>query len=317
MPWWQQWIRQPQSVWLRRAIFQIHLWTGVGVGLYVLMISLTGSVLVYRNELYTAVTPKPIMSTGSGPRLTTDQLKDAATRAYPRYNIANVGRPRNPRQAVPILLVRGRDKQERLFDPYTGDDVGEAVTRSVRLAFRLLDLHDNLLAGKTGRRVNAFGAILTTVLGLTGLIIWWPGIKNWRRGLTVHWKARWKRFTWDLHSMMGFWTVGFILVFGLTGIYLGNPTPFENVADYLQPLTEENAGFRVVDKVLYWFAYLHFGRFGGRFPGCGRTCNAAFKVVWAVFGFMPACLFVTGAVMWWNRVLRHGVRYSQRSNNAA
>ena len=56
-PAWQRWVRQPQKVWLRRAIFQVHLWAGIGVGLYVLFISVTGSVLVYRNELYVAATP--------------------------------------------------------------------------------------------------------------------------------------------------------------------------------------------------------------------------------------------------------------------
>ena len=54
---WQRWVRQPQKVWLRRAIFQVHLWAGIGLGLYVFFISVTGSVLVYRNELYVAVTP--------------------------------------------------------------------------------------------------------------------------------------------------------------------------------------------------------------------------------------------------------------------
>jgi hypothetical protein len=82
---WQRWLRQPQSVWLRKALFQIHLWTGIGVGLYILMISLTSSVLVYRNELYRAATPEPIVVKGSGPRLTDDQLKEAATRTYPGY----------------------------------------------------------------------------------------------------------------------------------------------------------------------------------------------------------------------------------------
>jgi uncharacterized iron-regulated membrane protein len=110
--------------------------------------------------------------------------------------------------------------------------------------------------------------------------------------------------------MMGFWTVGFILVFGITGVYLSLQELFQNLFESLEPLTEENAGLRVVDRVMYWLAYLHFGRFGGRFPGCRQTCNSAFKVVWAVFGLFPAGMFVTGAVLWWNRVLRHGVRFS-------
>ncbi len=61
---WQRWVRQPQKIWLRRAIFQVHLWCGIALGLYILMISVTGSVLVYWNELYLAATPDPIVSTG-------------------------------------------------------------------------------------------------------------------------------------------------------------------------------------------------------------------------------------------------------------
>ena len=69
-------MRQPQKLWLRRALFQVHLWSGIALGLYVLMMSVTGSVLVYRNELYRAATPPPIISTGSGPRLTDQQLAE-------------------------------------------------------------------------------------------------------------------------------------------------------------------------------------------------------------------------------------------------
>jgi uncharacterized iron-regulated membrane protein len=37
-------------------IFQIHLWSGIGLGLYVFFMSITGAVLVYRNEMYAAAT---------------------------------------------------------------------------------------------------------------------------------------------------------------------------------------------------------------------------------------------------------------------
>lgn len=81
---WQRWVRHPKSIWLRRALFQAHLWTGIAAGLYILMMSVTGSVLVYSNELYTAATLAPIISKGSGPRLTDDQLAEAARRFISR-----------------------------------------------------------------------------------------------------------------------------------------------------------------------------------------------------------------------------------------
>src|SRR5262245_30828373 len=54
---WERWVRQPQKIWLRRALFQVHLWSGIAIGLYIFMISVTGSVLVYRNELFVASPP--------------------------------------------------------------------------------------------------------------------------------------------------------------------------------------------------------------------------------------------------------------------
>jgi hypothetical protein len=53
----RRWVRQPQDVLLRRILFQIHLWTGILIGLYIVVICLSGSVLVYRNELYRAFSP--------------------------------------------------------------------------------------------------------------------------------------------------------------------------------------------------------------------------------------------------------------------
>src|SRR5665213_3488430 len=48
---WQQWMQHPERVWLRKCFFFIHLWVGAGVGLYIVLMSITGSLIVYRNEL--------------------------------------------------------------------------------------------------------------------------------------------------------------------------------------------------------------------------------------------------------------------------
>src|ERR1700731_1335547 len=102
MTYWQRWIWQPQTAWLRKAIFQVHLWSGIGVGLYVLLVSVPGSVLVPAHELYMAGARDPIIVTEAGPRLTDEQLSEAATRAYPGSAVTTIGRARNPEQAVGI-----------------------------------------------------------------------------------------------------------------------------------------------------------------------------------------------------------------------
>ena len=59
MTFWDRWLRRPQGLWLRKAIFQIHLWTGIGLGIYVVLISVSGSAIVFRNELYKSLWPPP------------------------------------------------------------------------------------------------------------------------------------------------------------------------------------------------------------------------------------------------------------------
>ena len=172
----QRWILRPQTTWLRKATFQLHLWSGIGIGLYVLSVSLTGSVLVYRNELYRAATRDPIIVTERGAQLTDEQLKGAATRAHPGYSIVVISRAKNPDQAVSISLEGRAGRKNRLFNPYTGADLGDSVPLGIWLVSKLLELHDDLLAGPTGRSVNGVGALLIVVLAFTGIVIWWPGI---------------------------------------------------------------------------------------------------------------------------------------------
>jgi uncharacterized iron-regulated membrane protein len=310
MTYWQRWLRQPQTTWLRKAIFQLHLWSGIGIGLYVLLVSVTGSIVVYSNELYRAATRAPIIVAASGARLTDEQLKRAATSAYPGYRVLAIGRPRNPDQAVGISLQGGNGLKNRLFNPYTGADLGDSVSHGIRMVSWLLKLHDDLLAGPTGRSINGVGAALTVIVALTGIAVWWPGIKTWRRSLTVPRNVGWQRLIWSLHGVIGFWSFGFILLFGVSGIYLGNPELFQDLADRIEPLTDANARSRIVDQVIYWIAYLHVGRVNGIGILCSGPgfCDFTVKLIWAVFGLTPAAMFVTGAVMWWNRVARKKLR---------
>jgi uncharacterized iron-regulated membrane protein len=303
---WQRCVRQPQKIWLRRAIFQVHLWSGIAIGLYILMVSVTGSVLVYWNELYLAATPEPIFSRGSGPRLSDGQLTAAARHDYPGYRVVKITRSRDLDEAVDIGLERGKHVKHRLFDPRSGSDLGDSVSIGMRLVSFTLDLHDNLLAGPNGRTANGVGAFAVLLVAVSGIVIWWPGSKTWRRSLKLPRGLGWKRLTWHLHSMLGFWTFGFTLVFGLSGIYLCFPERVQDLADRLEPLTPANARGRIVDQVIYWLAYLHFGRINGIGIPCSGPglCDQATKAFWALFGLAPAAMFVTGAILWWNRVLR-------------
>jgi uncharacterized iron-regulated membrane protein len=205
---WQQWLQHPEKSWVRHAIFQIHLWVGAGVGVYVLLMSISGSVIVYRNEL----------------------------------------------------------------------------SRKFSIEW-LVNLHENLLSGSVGRLVNGMGAIGVTSLCLTGAVIWWPGIKNWRRSLTVSWRAPLPRIIWDLHSALGFWSFLFVLVWGISGIYFAFPQLFN-------PLFLLDPADHFADQDLFRLTELHFGRFGW-----------FSEALWTLVGLVPAVLAFTGVFICCRRMI--------------
>jgi uncharacterized iron-regulated membrane protein len=301
---WQKWLQQPQSVWMRKALFQVHLWTGIGAGLYIFVVCVSGSALVFRPELATAFTPDPIVVAGTGAPLTDEQLTEKVLQANPGYRVRNVWRAKEPNVAVEIWLENAEGQRNRLVHPFTGDDLGPSVPFSMRAITWLLDLHDNLLAGETGRRVNGLGGFLLLIMCLTGAVIWWPGVRNWRRSLTLHRGVSWKRVMWDLHSALGFWTFAFIFMWAFTGFYIVFQESFAPLVDWIEPYDEVTFEPRRIDEVLVWLPRLHFGRF----RQLGPTLSLAVKYLWVVIGLVPALLFVTGGIMWWNRVIRRSGR---------
>jgi uncharacterized iron-regulated membrane protein len=282
---WKQWIHHPQALWVRKAVFQVHLWVGIAVGIYVLTISVSGSAIVYRREIAGKYLHRTVVVTDAGRRrMSEEEQEQNVKRVYPKYEVLGIRQPEERDRPDDVVLERRNIRVERLFDPYTGKDLGNPQPAIDQVLEWLADLHDNLLLGVTGRFVNGIGSILVTLLSLTGAVIWWPGIKNWRRSLTINRKARFARFNWDLHSAIGFWCSSFVFVWGISGICLCFPETFDSLAD---------------GQLGFWLTRLHFGRF-----------NSLTEVLWTSLGLAPAVLAGTGALMWWNRVVRKKIRRS-------
>ena len=218
---------------LQRAFFQVHLWSGIALSLYVLVISVSGSVIVFRRELDRALCPGP----------------------------------------------------------------GKTIACEPAFVTWLADFHDNLLADHAGRLANGIGAILIMLLAIAGLVVWWPGrapASNWWRRMSVRRGVGGRRFTLDLHNMLGFWLFIFVFVWALGGIYFAFPQAFNALADAFKAGEEETAPSLLVQDALAMLARLHFG----------RAYGLSIKILWGILGLVPCVLLVTGVLMWWWRVVR-------------
>src|SRR5207302_5474159 len=85
----ERWVRHPQQVWARKALFQIHLWTGIGACLYVFLISVTGSAVVFRIELDRALAPTKYVA-AAPPALAEPELRARAERTMKGWRVIEV-----------------------------------------------------------------------------------------------------------------------------------------------------------------------------------------------------------------------------------
>lgn len=226
--------RRPQSVLTRRVLFQVHLWTGILTGLYVFLVCVTGAALVFRIDMQRALHPDlftPTAGTPADPVTVLEAVRDA----FPADAVSFVEVPSRTRPVYLAYLRRGDDFPAVLVDPVSARVLGEVPQHS---AVRTLqELHFDLLAGQTGRQVNGFGAALLLLLCVTGVVIWWPGVANWRRGFIVDFRRSWRRVVWALHSATGIWTALLIAMWAITGIYFAFPSQFRSTVNWLSPLT--------------------------------------------------------------------------------
>lgn len=235
---------RPQQLWLRKAFFQIHLWAGILLALYVIAIGISGSILVFQEEL----SPRPHISV---PQLdlrhcTPQQIEQniaLANRTYPGLETYLVDCPDEANPLFALTLRKPGSESTKhppnpltvYIHPLTGAIVGQADLDASWLHW-VEDFHIYLLSGRTGEMWNGIGAAVLLLLALTGIVLWWPGINRWRRALLLDLRRGWKRINWDLHSVIGAWTILFTLIWATTGIYFAWPKLATSAINHISPI---------------------------------------------------------------------------------
>lgn len=223
-------MHRPRETFLRRALFQIHLWAGIAIGLIATVVGVSGSAIVYKHELEKRLAPA-LYQTTNAPRMAADILMARAQGLHPGWRIEYIATEEASPASAPdpwifyIAPPGSRPFEDDVLayvDPGSGKLLGE-TRRSTALhpagfVDWVAELHYRLLAGDTGLVVNGIGAALLFVLCVSGTIIWWPGRRHCRSHLKIHWRARWPRLNWDLHNVIGFWTALPLSIEALTGV---------------------------------------------------------------------------------------------------
>jgi uncharacterized iron-regulated membrane protein len=233
----QRYIHRPQQLAARRLNFQVHLWVGIILTLYLVMIGLTGSILVFRPALERICGLKPWQNIrANGPPADIASVVENLRAAYPRSRIVSVDAP-SENDATFLAVLEGRGRIKVACDPNGGQVLG-MIPRTRNWLDVTQELHESLLIhpGSQGRMFNGIGAAFLLLLNATGMVIWWPGIRNWKRALKVDFARNWRRINFDLHLSVGFWTILIASFWAVSGIYFAWPRQVFLFVNSLSPI---------------------------------------------------------------------------------
>lgn len=209
----------------------LHLWLGLASGVIVLIVCLTGCIWVFNEEISGLLEPKTKIETQQKPVLTPSQVQAIAVGLYPdkvvSYAQYLAGRTINVSLKNPNEKGRRGGGTMLKLNPYTGAVVAKEVHKKGEVDFFrfILNGHRFLwLPFAIGRPIVNYGTLVFVVLLITGMIWWYP--KKWNKSTVdksfkIKWGASFKRVNLDLHNVLGFYSLLFLLAIALTGMVYG------------------------------------------------------------------------------------------------
>lgn len=205
---------------LRDIVFYLHQYIGFSVGLLLILIGLTGSLLVFEQDFdhfmitqqYGHITPQQVQLSPE-PVVNTIEAKYAARGDLHLFRIYLPDTSSSP--YVGQLSSTDEQRTEVFVNPYTGKIIGERISDKTPIGV-ILKLHYSLMAGETGTVIVGIAAFLMCILTITGLILW-PGWRKLIAGFKIKLDAHPQRANFDIHKVAGIITVVFIFLTGFTG----------------------------------------------------------------------------------------------------
>ena len=205
---------------LKKINAWIHLWFGLASGIIVVIVSFTGCILVFEQEIKSLTqswlhVERPANAELLPPSAIFKEVKSA----IPDKEIHSVwyyGLDQTAKVSI--------DSDSALFvNPYSGKIV--AMVGEEDFFHFILEGHTSLwLENELGEGIISNATLTFFVLLISGLILWWP--KKWTqstfdKSFKIKWKAKFKRINYDLHNVLGFYSLLVALIITMTGLTMG------------------------------------------------------------------------------------------------
>ncbi|GAB2962620.1 PepSY-associated TM helix domain-containing protein [Hymenobacter coalescens] len=207
----------------KQAIGKIHLWLGLTSGLVVFIVSLTGAIFTFQDDIRDLTEPWRKVPVQTTAMVLPSQLQAAALAAHPGVAAKDCWTTYfGPERSATVYFVDKTGAPLLVYlNPYTGRVLHELDLRTHFFTI-IQEIHMHLLLPEAVAKWVIGGSISIFVVMLgTGIVLWWPKRKQERKQrFTIKWGARWRRVNYDLHNVLGFYVASIALLLALTGLFM-------------------------------------------------------------------------------------------------
>ncbi|NER61802.1 PepSY domain-containing protein [Pseudomonas sp. MAFF212428] len=204
--------------------FLVHSWLTLPIWFFVLIVCFTGTLAVVSQEIVWLAQPEIRASQPDGdpPLLSLDEIRSAVERAQPGVYVSTIIRPDESHFALSVSVTYPDTRSTTLYvNPYTGVIQGQAAQFNFQAFTRAL--HGWWLVPFTngfswGWYLVSFLALPMLASLVTGLVVYkrfWKGFLK----PTLRLKHGARIFWGDFHRLCGIWSIWFIAVISITGIW--------------------------------------------------------------------------------------------------
>lgn len=194
-----------------------HLYLGIIAGAIVAFVGVTGSILVFQDEIDRALNPDLFVVVAQKKKMPIEDIVPLIKAKNPKLKIDYLflGDIKNPNEAYSITNLK--TEEQTFINPYNGEISGKRIYTSSFIRV-VTELHRTLLIPVAGRYICGLASLCLLILTISGLRLWIP--KKWKQlksVLTVRFSGSLKRQNYDWHNSLGFYSSPFVAILSLTG----------------------------------------------------------------------------------------------------
>lgn len=237
----------------RQLWLTLHRWLGAVAAVFLIVVALTGSSLVFIEEMVELQVGEPASASAEGDWRPPDVLIDSASiYAGPEFDPIALYYP-DSLLRIGSAFVYGKGgrfaetKEEEILvfvDAIEGRALAAWKLESL-WADLVLHLHWQLLAGQGGAVVIAVFGITLIISAVTGIILWWPRRSLLRKLKVPTSSGKMRKTLFDLHGFIGIYFAVAIALLAFSGSQTAQPQWFSAImpADLYKPPQEVQARF--------------------------------------------------------------------------